>query len=391
MRPTRAEIDLGAIEHNVRTLVALVEPAALMAVVKADAYGHGAVPVARVVVDAGASWLGVALVEEARELRDAGLAVPILLLSEPHPDDMAEAVALGLAVTVYTERGIGALGAAAAGADRVVEVHLKVDTGMRRVGADPADIVGLHRLVTAHPGLRLGALMTHFAVADGLDEAASTYTAGQWAGLTRVLDTLEAEDLDVPLVHTANSGATLGDARHVAERRELRARSGIVRCGIAVYGLPPDASEDGCRFFAGFDLRPAFRLVSEVSFVKTVPAGTKVSYGLHYETPSETVLATVPIGYADGVPRRLAAGGEVLIGGRRRPIAGAVTMDQIMVDCGPGSSVAVGDEVVLLGHQDGAEITAAEWARRLDTITYEVTTRIGPRVPRVHIDGSGSG
>jgi alanine racemase len=263
---------------------------------------------------------------------------------------------------------------------------------MHRVGAAPADVVGLHRLITAQPHLRLGALMTHFAVADGLDEVASTYTIGQWAGLARVLDTLEDEDLDVPLVHTANSGATLGDANHVAERRELRARSGIVRCGIAVYGLPPDASEEGCRFFAGFGLRPALRLVSEVSFVKTVPAGSKVSYGLHYETSCETVLATVPIGYADGVPRRLSAvGGEVLIGGRRRLIAGAVTMDQIVVDCGLGTEVGVGDEVVLIGRQGDAEITAAEWARQLDTITYEVTTRIGSRVPRVHRLAGGAG
>jgi alanine racemase len=367
MRPTRAEIDLDAIRHNVQTLRELVAPSQLLAVVKADGYGHGAVPAARAAVDAGADGLGVALVEEGLELRMAGIGVPVLVLSESHPSSLDALVAHELAATIYTPEGVAALSAASDRAQKTIAVHLKVDTGMQRVGARPADAVALAKQIDAAPGLRLAAVMTHFPVADQPDDP---YTAAQLSTFEAVRAELDAAGLRPEMAHAANSAGAIA---HPASRLDL------VRCGIAIYGVAPGPALEGA-----IDLRPAMRLVSEVSFVKTVPAGTRVSYGLAYETPSATVLATVPIGYADGVPRRLgAAGGEVLIGGRRARIAGNVTMDQIVVDCGPDAAVAVGDEVVLFGRQADEEVPAEEWARRLGTIGYEIVTRVGPRVPRV--------
>lgn len=368
MRPTRAEIDLDAVRANVGTLRELVAPSVLFAVVKADGYGHGAVEVARAAVAAGAAGLGVALVEEGVALRVAGIDAPILVMSEQHPSSLADLVAHDLATTVYTSAGVAALAAAADDARRTVDVHLKVDTGMHRVGARPDDVAALARAITKAPGLHFAAVMTHFPVAD---QPTDPYTDAQLSRLAAVADQLERAGLRPGLVHAANSAGAIA---HPASRFDL------VRCGIALYGVAPGPALAGA-----VELRPAMRLVSEVSFVKTVPPGTRVSYGLAYETATATVLATVPIGYADGVPRQLGAvGGEVLIGGRRRAIAGNVTMDQIVVDCGPAVEVAIGDEVVLLGRQGDAEIRAEEWADRLGTIGYEIVTRIGPRVPRVY-------
>jgi alanine racemase len=358
-------VDLGAIRANVAELRRRAAPAAVLAVVKADAYGHGAVPVARAALEAGADRLGVAIVEEGVTLRAAGIDAPILLLSEP-PAAVAPAVVdHDLTATVYTESGIDAIGRAAQDAGVIVPVHLKVDTGMHRVGCARADAGPLARRIAEHPGLELEGVFTHLAVADEPD---NPYTDEQLARFTAVLDALEAEGLRPSIVHAANSAAALVRAD---------ARLDMVRVGITVYGIPPAgalAPVDG--------LVPALRLTSEVTYVKRVPAGARLSYGLRYAPEVETTIVTVPIGYADGVPRRLGhVGGEVLIGGRRCPIAGTITMDQLLVDVGD-APVAVGDEVVLLGRQGDEEITAAEWADRLDTIAYEIVCGIGPRVPR---------
>lgn len=366
MRPTRVEIDLDAVRHNVGVLADRVAPAEVLAVVKAEGYGHGASEVALAALEAGATRLGVALTEEGAALRAAGIDAPILLLSEPHASSHHQVPALGLIATAYTAAGVTGLAAAAADAGSTVGVHLKVDTGMHRVGAAPADAVALARRITSAPGLRLEGVYTHLAVADEPDDP---YTGQQLARFEEVLGELRAEGVDPGLVHAANSA---GGLAHPASRYDL------VRCGIAVYGIDPGPALTGMA-----PLRPALRLVSAVSLVKRVPAGSRVSYGLRYACPADTVLATVPIGYADGVPRRLGAvGGEVLIGGRRLPIAGTVTMDQIVVDCGPDAEVAVDDEVVLIGNQ-GADVIGVEaWAERLDTIGYEIVTRVGPRVRR---------
>ena len=368
MRATRAEVDLGAIRHNVALLAEAVAPARLCAVVKADGYGHGAIAVGHAALEAGAEWLAVALVEEGAVLRRSGIDVPVLLLSQPRPDDVAAAVRWDLRCTVDTADGVAAAAEAARAAGTTARLHLKVDTGMRRVGAQPDEVVGLAEAVAAADGVELEALWTHCAVAD---EPGHAFTDTQLDRFDAVVAELEARGLRPPMLHAANSAAAIDHPR---------ARLDLVRAGIATYGIPPAPA-----LADRLDLRPAMALKSEVSHLKEVPAGDGLSYGLRHVVARDTVVATVPIGYADGVPRRLSlAGGEVLVGGRRRPMVGVVTMDQLLVDCGPGADVAVGDEVVLLGAQGDERITADEWAAATGTIAYEVVCGIGPRVPRVY-------
>lgn len=369
MRPVRAEVDLDAIAHNVRLLAETAPGSLLCAVVKADGYGHGAVPVARTAVESGADALGVALVAEGAELRDAGIVAPVLVLSQAAPDELDDLVAFELEATVYTEPGVERLSAAARRGRRTdvnpIPVHLKVDTGMHRVGAQPAEVVSLAKEIIDVPGITLASVWTHCAVAD---EPGNDFTDLQLDRLKAVLADLDAAGIHVPLRHAANSGATIDHPR---------ARLDLVRCGISVYGLPPSPA-----LADRLPLRPALSLVAAASHVKRVAAGERLSYGLRYRCERESTIATVPLGYADGVPRRLGAtGGEVLVGGRRRPIAGTITMDQLLVDCGD-DDVRPGDEVVLIGTQGDETITADEWAARLGTIGYEVVCGIGPRVPR---------
>ncbi|MGH9119533.1 MAG: alanine racemase [Acidimicrobiales bacterium] len=371
MRPAWAEVDLGAVAANVKTLARLVAPAQVCAVVKADGYGHGAVAVARAALDAGAGWLGVALAEEGATLRDAGITAPILLLSEPQGDDMEIAVWFGLRPTVYTPAGVEAAAraakhAVAKGAPLPIRVHLKVDTGMHRVGAAPADAVLLAEAVATHPELVLDGAYTHFAVADEPDDP---FTDEQLGRFSSVLARLGDAGWRPPVVHAANSAAAI---------TRPDSRFDLVRVGIAVYGIPPAPT-----LADAVELVPALSLKASVALVKEVGAGERISYGLRHTFATDSVVATVPIGYADGVRRRLfAVGGEVLLGGRRRPIAGVVTMDQLTVDCGDDRSVRAGDEVVLIGAQGHERITADDWAARLDTIAYEIVCGIGPRVPR---------
>ena len=373
LRPAWVEVDLAAVSANVAHIGELVAPSAVCAVVKADGYGHGAVPVARAAIAGGASHLGVALAEEGHELRHAGIDVPVIVLSEPAPEAMRLVVEDKLTPTIYTRRGLAALLGAVAAQDEgaPVPVHLKVDTGMHRVGASPAQVLELARAVAANPVLSLEGLYTHLAVAD---EPADPYTQEQLATFDRVIAALAAGGTRPPLLHAANSAGALV---HPASRYQM------VRPGIAIYGLAPASSMRSHP--AVRPLLPALSFKAEVSYVKQVAAGEGLSYGLHYRLPASSVIATVPVGYADGAPRRLSqVGGEVLIGGRRRPIAGSVTMDQILVDCGPGSTVKAGDEVVLIGRQGDEEITAWEWGERLGTIAYEVTCALSPRLPRIY-------
>ncbi len=361
MRPSWVEVDLGAIAHNVASVAELVAPAEVCVVVKADGYGHGDVPVAETALQAGASMLAVALVEEGVRLREAGVEAPILLLSEPWPDEAGEVIEWRLTPTVYRVDFVEAL-AAAAGS--TIPVHIKVDTGMHRVGAAPDEVPWVVDAVLAHPSLQLAAVWTHFAVS----EEDGTMTDAQLALFDDVCRLLSERGVEPPMRHVANSGGALF---HPASRLSM------VRLGIAAYGLSPAPGRE-----LPVELRPAMRVVSHVSMVRRYPAATRVSYGLRRALPSDANVATVPIGYADGYPRLLSArGGEVLIGGHRHPLAGTVTMDQILVDCGD-TDVAVGDEVVLLGRQGGAEITAEEWGELLETINYEVVCKIGPRLPR---------
>jgi alanine racemase len=368
-RAVWSEVDLEAVRDNIRALRALVAPAEVLAVVKANGYGHGAAPVARAALDAGAAWLGVARVEEGVQLRGHGIDAPILLLSEP-PVSAAEAVVThSITPVVYTVPGVEALAKAVAayGGRHRLSVHLKIDTGMHRVGCEPDDALDLVERIDTSAELALAGMCTHLAVAD---DPSDPYTDAQLTQFRGVLDAVRARGHRCGLVHAANSAAALASPA---------ARFDLVRIGIAAYGVPPAPSFD-----AVIALRPALSLHARVMMVRELDAGERLSYGLRYELPRASRIATVSAGYADGVPRNLGlSGGHVLIGGRRLPIAGVVTMDQLMVDVGD-TPVDVGDEVVLIGRQGDVEITATEWAEHLDTIAYEVVTGIGARVPRTY-------
>ena len=359
LRPTVAEVDLEAIRHNVRA----VQPssAELMAVVKADAYGHGDVAVARAALEAGATWLGVALVEEGIRLREAGIEAPILVLNEVPRGAEVDSVAAGLTPACYSDDGLRAL--AAAGPVR--GVHVKVDTGMHRVGLPPERAAAFCAAV-ADRGLELEGVWTHLARSEELDDPT---TGEQLKRFEEVLADLDAAGYRPTLRHAANSGATIA---------RPEAHLDLVRVGIAMYGILPGPRLEGL-----VDLHPAMTLRSRVSMVKRLPAGEGISYGHRYRVERESTIATVPIGYADGYTRALSNVGRVLIGGRRHPVAGNVTMDQLMVDCGD-HPVRPGDEVVLLGRQGDEEIRAEEVAAWAGTIGYEVVTSVSARVPRVH-------
>ena len=359
-----AEVDLAAVAHNVSVLRSAAAPADVWAVVKADAYGHGVVPVSRAVLEAGAAGLCVALVQEAVELRTAGIDAPILVLSEQPPSTAGDAVRLGLISTVYSNEALEALVAAGA---RHHRVHLKVDTGMRRVGCRPDRAVELALEIVNDEAFVLDGVFTHLAVSD---EPADPFTAAQLELFDEVLDALRAAGVDPGRVHAANSAGALAHPR---------ARRDLVRAGIALYGIEPGRGvEHLCR-----ELRPALSLHARVSFVKQVRAGERISYGLRHAFAHDTIVATVPIGYADGVPRRLfETHGEVIVSGRRCPIVGVVTMDQLMVDVGAGAAVQVGDPVVLIGRSGDATVRAEDWAERLGTIGYEVVCGISRRITR---------
>lgn len=362
-----AEVDLGAVRRNVAHVAAAVAPAQVWAVVKANAYGHGSVQVAQAALEAGATGLCVAVVDEGVVLRRAGIMAPVLVMSEQPADTAPFLVGYGLTPTVTTTMGAAAIASAAQATGREVPVHLKVDTGMHRVGAQPAEMLSLARYVAGHPSLSVEAVYTHFAVAD---QPAHPANESQLSVFRGVLDELSSHGINPSLVHAANSAAALANPA---------ARFGLVRLGIAMYGLlPGEGVRDLC---AG--LRPAMSLKARVSALRWVSAGDAVSYGLRRPVEKESLIATVPLGYADGVPRRLGdVPGHVLIGGVPRPIAGTVTMDQIMVDCGADSSVSVGDEVVLIGTQGDATVGADDWAALTGTIGYEITCGISARIHR---------
>jgi alanine racemase len=361
VRPSHVEVDLAAIEHNLEVIGRMVAPAGIIAVVKANAYGHGDVPVADAALRAGASWLAVAMIEEAARLREAGIEAPILLLSEPPVEDAGEVVRWSVTPSVYQPAFIDALDAAAPGR---IGVQLLVDTGMHRVGVASEGAVGLARRISTSKHLELSGVWSHLAVAEEDRE----FSLHQESILADVVAAIESAGIDPGMVHLPNTAGAI----------YVRRQSAMARIGLGMYGLHPDPSRPVA------DLRPAMRLVSKVGFVQRLPAGSRPSYGRRRPLERESTVATVPIGYADGVPRLLGQrGGCVLIGGRRFPFAGTVTMDQIVVDCGD-IDVRVGDEVVLIGAQGEEEITADEWAERTDTISWEILCGMGDRLPRLH-------
>jgi alanine racemase len=362
-----AEVHTGLISHNVAIVAQRTAPVQVWAVVKANGYGHGAVQVANAALAGGATGLCVAIVDEGVALRRAGITAPILLLSE-QPSELADLiVGYQLTPTVTTTRGAAVLAASAAAADQTIKVHIKVDTGMHRVGVAPNETVSLASFVSSYESLTIEGVYTHFAVADDPAHAAN---AAQLSAFNTVLENLSSHGINPPLVHAANSAAALANEP---------SRFTMVRLGIAMYGLRPGAGvADLC---AG--LIPAMSLKARVSAVRWVEAGEAVSYGLVRPLSKGSLIATVPIGYADGVPRALGRTNvQVLLNGVPRTIAGTITMDQLMIDCESDSSVMVGDEVVLIGKQGEHSVTADDWATALDTIGYEIVCGISPRIFR---------
>ncbi len=374
-RPTRAEVDLAAIAANVQVACRLAGPGtAVMAVVKADAYGHGAVPVARAALAAGATWLGVAIPEEAAALRSAGIRSRILVLGPIAPEQAPVVVAHDLDQCVSDLSQATLLSRVAASGGGTLRLHLKVDTGMGRVGVPPREVRAAAERIAGLPALRLAGLMTHFAESDADDP---TFTREQLARFDEAARTLQAAGLALPLLHAANSAALV---------RHPEARLDLVRPGILLYGCPPCAT----RRPGDPALVPALRLRTAISQIADLSAGSSVSYGRTFVAARDMRVATLPIGYADGLPRLVSGRGHALVRGRRVAIVGRVCMDMTMVDVTPVPEVCRGDEAVLIGRQGAEQITADEVADLAGTISYEILCRIGPRVPRVYSSAGNS-
>ncbi|MFD8634172.1 alanine racemase [Streptomyces sp. NPDC059533] len=369
-----AEIDLDAVRANVRALRERAPRAEVMAVVKADAYGHGALACARAAQEAGATWLGTATPDEALALRAAGVEGRIMCWLWTPGGPWREAVEADIDVSVSGMWALEEVREAARAAGRTARIQLKADTGLGRNGCQPAD---WEELVTAAVAaqtegtVNVTGIWSHFACAD---EPGHPSIPLQLAAFRDMLAYAEKEGVEPEVRHMANSPATL---------TLPESHFDLVRPGLAIYGVSP-APELGTP--AELGLRPAMALKARVALVKTVPAGHGVSYGHHYVTEHETALALIPAGYADGVPRHASGAGPVLVGGKVRTVAGRVAMDQFVVDLdGDGDRVRVGDEAVIFGDAERGEPTAEDWAQAAHTIAYEIVTRIGGRVPRVYL------
>jgi len=359
-----ADVDLGAIAHNVREIRKLVgEGVQVMAVVKANAYGHGAVPVARTALQAGAQWLAVSSPEEALELRRAGIAAPVLNLGFTPAAALPELVRQDVSLTLWDPGALAALQHVGRAVRRRARVHLKVDTGMRRLGIRPEDAPRFAQALAGSARVTLEGLFTHLADADSSDRR---YTEAQLDCFDRVRAAVAQTGAKPLLVHAANSAAIL---------RHPRAHYQLVRPGILLYGAHPVPA------WNDLSLRPALSVRALIAQVKEVPAGTRVGYGLTWTAPERRLLATVAAGYADGLSRRLSNRGHVLIRGHRCPIVGRVSMDQMIVDVTAGGGAA-GETAVLLGRQGDQDLTVDELAASQETISWEVLCAISARIPR---------
>lgn len=362
-----ARVNLAAIERNVARIGRELAPGvALCAVVKADGYGHGAAPAARAALAGGAHWIAVVAATEARTLREAGIAAPILVMGALSAPELDVALAARADVVAWDERFVDAVAARGGGA-----VHVKLDTGMGRLGTrDPAQATRIAELAAATDGVRLAGLMTHFATADDRDDP---FLGEQLARFAAWVGPLREAHPGI-VAHAANSAATLRDpATHFD----------LVRVGVAIYGLDPFHEDPATR-----DLEPALALESWVSVVKPVAAGESAGYGRRFVARAPTHVATLPIGYGDGWRRALTNNADVLVRGARHPLVGTVSMDNVTVDVGSPAAAATGDAAVLIGAQGDERITAEEVASRLGTINYEITCALLPRVPRAyHHDG----
>ena len=368
-RPTVAHIDLKAIAHNIQAIKRKVAPARIMAVVKADGYGHGAVPAARTALENGAGFLGVALVEEGIALRQSGIEAPILAFGGFFEEQIDAILEYDLRATIFDAGRARALARAACKRNKPAVVHVKVDTGMARLGVDWQSACSFVTEMNQTKGLRLEGVFTHFATSD---VAGSRFAGTQLQRFNAFLDELKEMKTPPLLRHAANSGAILNLPGSYFD---------LVRSGVSLFGYYPSAETD-----RGVELHPALSLRSKVMALRDLRAGDVVSYGSTYRADKACRIANVPIGYADGFNRLLSNRGEVLIRGRRCQVVGRVCMDQIMVNVGVGTGVSVGDEVVLLGKQASQEISIYEICDKLNTIPYEVTCCLSKRIPRVYGD-----
>ena len=383
---TWAEIDLNAYAHNITELRRITDKnARLMAVVKANGYGHGAVQVARVALQHGAEYLGVARINEAVQLREAGLEAPILIFGYTPSDQAETLIKYDLTQTVYSHKAAKVLSEYAVQKGTKICVHIKADSGMGRLGvllssnnnADTdnhllQDTVEAAESISRLPGLAVEGIFTHFATADDADKS---YARMQIDVFTDFINSLGRRGLELPLKHAANSGALIDLPESHLD---------MVRPGIATYGLYPSSEVNKSKI----DLKPVMTLKSRIIQLKKVPAGFNISYGITYQTEKPTAIATVPVGYADGFNRLLSNRGHMLVHDQRVPIVGRVCMDLTMVDVGSVSDVAVEDEVVVFGPQSNGSVTADEIALKLNTINYEIVSTIAARVPRVYIKNS---
>ncbi len=369
MRPTWIEIDLAAVQRNVAALRSISNAPHFMAVVKANGYGHGAEAIARAAVEAGADWLGVASVEEGVELRRAGITAPILVLGLVVPGQADTVLMYDLRVALFDLDLAKALNQWARPMMRKAKVHIKVDTGMGRIGVQPGGLDQVAQALAALPNVEVEGVFTHFAAAD---EPGNDFTGQQTERFDAALAELEAAGIKPAIRHAANSaGLMLHPSAHYD----------LVRAGVAIYGLPPDIT-----ITWPVPLAPALSWKTRIGQVKRVPAGTAISYGCTYHASAEEQIGSLPVGYADGLARLLSNKGEVLIQGRRAQIVGRICMDQTLIRIPNEIQAKVGDEVVLIGHQGGDQITAGEMAALIGTINYEVVCDISCRVPRIYLN-----
>jgi alanine racemase len=367
-RPTWAEIDLNAIKYNYGRIKELVSSGIkIMVVVKANAYGHGIIETSKTLSSCGVDYLGVATVDEALKLRQGGIKEPVLVLGPVLQGEVDAALAHRITLTVCNAELAKALSAKTKGRRARTGVHVKVDTGMGRIGVWHQEAFGFIKWLLGHKHISLEGIYTHFSSA-GRDNFFTNY---QIESFEELIARLEKSDIRIPLRHAANSIATV-DFR--------RSHLNMVRPGIIVYGMYP--KRDFMKFLT---LRPALSLKTRVAYIKDVPAGRSVSYGRTYITEKDTRIATIPIGYADGYERILSNKAFVLLRGKRARVVGKVTMDQVMLDVGHIKGVKLGDEVVLIGRQGSDRITAEELSKLCGTIPYEIVCSIGSRVPRVYI------
>ena len=368
MRPTFAEIDLAAIAHNIQTIKERVHPALVMAVVKADAYGHGVNPVSKIARESGATYLGVALVEEGIELRNYGFLEPILVFGGAFEDQLIDFFKYNLEATVYTKELAESLSLLAKRLQKPIRVHVKVDTGMGRVGVAAEDAIDFIEYLSNLDGIQLQGLYTHFATSDEPDK---TFANLQFDRFKNIQEELAEKNIHIPLKHAANSGAILDMPGTYLD---------MVRPGVMMYGYYPSNETT-----ESVPIKPAMTLKSRVSFIKTVPEDFSVSYGRKFVTPRPTRIATIPLGYADGYNRLLTNQAKVTIRGKQFPLVGRVCMDLVMADIGMEQDIRIGDEVILFGKQEDNAFTVNEICQSINTIPYEVTCRISRRVPRVYV------